>query len=108
MGDLISREDTLAEIKRIYCTGCNDYRGVRCRACEISDVMDVVDDMPAVDAEPVRRGEWMHLGGDEWCCNTCGDVIHTEGSWEKPTKKYCSECGAKMKEEEESDPKRKA
>lgn len=25
-----------------------------------------------------------------------GILIHTEGSWEKPTSKYCRECGAKM------------
>lgn len=55
-----------------------------------------IDDAPVVDAEPVRHGRWAHLGGDEWCCSHCSDVIHTEGSWEKPTKKYCSECGAKM------------
>ena len=56
----------------------------------------LIDQIPAVDAAPVRHGKWAHLGGDEWCCTACGDVIHTEGSWEKPTKKYCSECGAKM------------
>ena len=26
----------------------------------------------------------------------CGFVITTEGSWDKPTKKYCEDCGAKM------------
>lgn len=40
--------------------------------------------------------KWIHLGGDEWCCRSCGNVIYTEGSWEKPRKKYCEECGAKM------------
>ena len=44
----------------------------------------------------VKHGTWEHLGGDEWCCSDCGHVITTEGSWEKPTKKYCEECGAKM------------
>lgn len=44
--------------------------------------------------------KWVHLGGDEWCCSSCGNVIHTEGSWEKPGKKYCEECGAKMDLEE--------
>ncbi len=48
------------------------------------------------DVEEVKHGEWSHLGGDEWCCTNCGDVITTEGSWDKPTKKYCNECGAKM------------
>lgn len=42
------------------------------------------------------RGRWVHLGGDEWCCSACGFVITTEGSWDKPTKKYCEDCGAKM------------
>ena len=51
---------------------------------------------PAADVAPVRHGRWAHLGGDEWCCSACGFVITTEGSWDKPTKKYCEDCGAKM------------
>ena len=50
----------------------------------------------AADVVLVRHGSWKHLGGDEWCCSQCGEVIHTEGSWEKPDKKFCSECGASM------------
>lgn len=42
------------------------------------------------------HGRWAHIGGDEWCCSACGFVITTEGSWDKPTKKYCEDCGAKM------------
>lgn len=45
-----------------------------------------------------KHGQWLHLGGDEWCCTVCGEVVTTEGSWVKPTKKYCDECGAKMEE----------
>lgn len=48
------------------------------------------------DGRPVVHGRWAHLGGDEWCCSACGFVITTEGSWDKPTKKYCEDCGAKM------------
>lgn len=51
---------------------------------------------PAADVTPVVRTRWAHLGGDEWCCPVCGFVITTEGSWDKPTKKYCEDCGAKM------------
>ena len=53
-------------------------------------------DMPAADVAPVVRTRWAHLGGDEWCCPVCGFVLTTEGSWDKPTKKYCEDCGAKM------------
>ena len=55
----------------------------------------------AADVRPVVRGQWAHLGGDEWCCTACGFVIHTEGSWEKPEKKFCEDCGADMRLEGE-------
>ena len=51
---------------------------------------------PAADVAPVVHGRWEHLGWDEWCCSVCGFVITTEGSWDKPTEKYCEDCGAKM------------
>lgn len=51
---------------------------------------------PTADVTPVVHTHWAHLGGDEWCCPVCGFVITTEGSWDKPTKKYCEDCGAKM------------
>lgn len=86
MSDLISREDVI----RITCeTGA-------------LETQSRVRDLPAVDAEPVKHGHWEHLGGDEWRCTNCGEIIHTEGSWEKPTSKYCCECGAKMDEVEET------
>ena len=50
----------------------------------------------ADNVAPVVHTRWAHLGGDEWCCPVCGFVITTEGSWDKPTKKYCEDCGAKM------------
>lgn len=56
----------------------------------------LLDEIPAADVAPVVRGRWAHLGGDEWCCSACGFVITTEGSWDKPTKKYCEDCGSKM------------
>lgn len=58
--------------------------------------MEIVASPPAADVAPVVHTRWAHLGGDEWCCPVCGFVITTEGSWEKPTKKYCEDCGAKM------------
>ena len=59
-------------------------------------LLAAIDSIPAADVAPVVRGRWEHLGGDEWCCSACGFVITTEGSWDKPTKKYCEDCGAMM------------
>ena len=52
--------------------------------------------LPAADVAPVVHSRWSHFGGDEWGCPVCGFVITTEGSWDKPTKKYCENCGTKM------------
>lgn len=54
---------------------------------------------PAADVVEQKTGKWIHLGGDEWCCSSCGYVITTEGSWEHPIDTdalYCKHCGAKM------------
>lgn len=59
-------------------------------------IWDGIGSIPAADVAPVVHGRWVHLGGDEWCCSACGFVITTEGSWDKPTKKYCEDCGAKI------------
>ena len=71
----------------------------------ISELEDIINRMPTVDAVPVRHGKWMHLGGDEWCGSACGEIECTEGSWEHPLKdrgwKYCRTCGAKMEESKE-------
>lgn len=57
----------------------------------------IIRTMPAANVREDVQGKWAHLGGDEWCCTVCGNVIHTEGSWEKPIKKFCDECGTRMK-----------
>lgn len=62
----------------------------------IESVLEYVENLPAADVVPVVHGRWEHLGGDEWWCPVCGFIITTEGSWDKPTKKYCENCGAKM------------
>ena len=61
-----------------------------------SVLIDSISKLPAADVAPVVHTRWAHLGGDEWCCPVCGFVLTTEGSWGKPTKKYCEDCGAKM------------
>ena len=48
---LIDADALVAYIKRVYCTDCDNYGGVRCRACEAGDALDMIDDAPTVDAE---------------------------------------------------------
>ena len=57
-------------------------------------IENYVDDMPTVDAEPIRHGHWEH-GEDVfgmYCqCSECGNQYY--GSYEF---KYCPNCGARM------------
>ena len=55
MDEYISREETIKRIKECYCTGCNSYNGVRCRACGTGDAIDVIEDAPVADVAPVVR-----------------------------------------------------
>ena len=48
MSELIDREKAIANIKAAYCCGCEHYNGVRCRACQIMDAINVLEDEPAV------------------------------------------------------------
>ena len=59
-------------------------------------IFEIISEIPTADVAPVVHTQWAHIGGDEWCCPACGFVITTEGSWDKPTQKYCENCGAKM------------
>nr|DAH19034.1 MAG TPA: Halobacterial output domain 2 [Caudoviricetes sp.] len=70
-GDLISRK----ELRDLW-----PYNGLNEHIYCTNDVLDSIDEQPAVDAEPVRHGRWIHLGGDEWRCTMCGQVISTAAS----------------------------
>lgn len=100
MAEYIEREAFLKSIEERYCLPCKeagkDHNGCKCRACWVDDMLGEVIDAPAADVASVVHGRWAHLGGDERLCTACGFVITTEGSWDKPTKKHCEDCGARM------------
>ena len=92
---------SLSEIYRVI-AGHSNYHGDSILAAFtcIAEGKEVYPIKPIETVEPVR-GEWAHIGGDEWCWSNCGHVISTEGSWEKPEKKFCEECGADMRKKVE-------
>ena len=56
----------------------------------------VIDIQPTVDAEPVRRGKWIEVGGGfnyHFECSECG---WKDGYPFNDRHKYCPNCGAKM------------
>lgn len=82
MAEFIKRSTAIKAVKHAWAKGLEPSQ--------------YIEALPAADVAPVVHTRWAHLGGDEWCCPVCGFVITTEGSWDKPTKKYCEDCGVKM------------
>jgi hypothetical protein len=93
MDEFIKRKEALALVRP---DAPEDEKAAVTIATAKKLVRDIVRRTPAADVAPVVHGRWAHLGGDEWCCSACGFVITTEGSWDKPTKKHCEDCGARM------------
>lgn len=64
--------------------------------------MDDIDEMPTVDAEPVRHGHWIEGNNFHWYSNSCSCCGYTRttdiksNGWNQW--KYCPNCGAKMDE----------
>ena len=73
-GDLISRK---ALIER-YGEPCHSF-------------LDVIETMPAIDAEPVRHSKWVCRTPGVFSCGACLGLALGN----RPTR-YCHDCGAKM------------
>lgn len=58
----------------------------------VGDCLEIVRDMPTVDAEPVRHGRWIRLDRDIAVCSECG---RHENALLVDSYPYCH-CGAKM------------
>lgn len=102
MDDYISRQATIEAFENADKDVMADYgEHYGCEWGFSSEaVNNTINSILSEKVKPIVYGKWAHLGGDEWCCTACGNVIHTEGSWEKLTKKFCDECGADMREEQ--------
>ena len=87
--DLISRNDVL-EIIMQYCA--DDDGSCEKPNADLREMLDEVENIPAVDAEPARYGTWIKKIG---CCK-CSECL-TE-CWADSVLGYdfCPNCGAKM------------
>lgn len=106
MDDLISRSAAI----EAAIDGADDWDG-GCNIDREKYIERHLNEVPAIDAEPVVHGKWIHLhgyatpGGDPvWGCSVCGKGIHVydiehrsyganvaDGQWVS-----CPNCGAKM------------
>ena len=60
----------------------------------------VIDNIPTVEAEPVRHGNWVRNDNGTYSCSECYSWIPNE---QHHYARYCLFCGAKMSEEKENE-----
>lgn len=123
MPEYIEREAVVARIKQTFCSDCDSYNGVMCRACLLDDTLLQIEDEPAADVAPVVHGEWERILCDEDAyehhrCSICKDYArfsyfdetvfdeNSDGEMEEcgtvivdiieELTPFCPLCGAKM------------
>ena len=86
--EYIEREELIAEFKRLE-LGENSF----IERVFADGVYAIIEQFPAADVAPVRRGRWLEEDGIQ-ICSECGE----EHEWEDYRAPYCDTCGAKMAE----------
>lgn len=117
---LIDADALIYDITKFYCKDCAKRKGIKkgklkfvyeigdapCRACQLDDMKDAIENAPTVDTE--RHGHWEKLNddNDRWRCSHCGwafigfNGMHTTFA---EMCDYCPHCGALMDKEVEDE-----
>lgn len=90
--DLIVRQAAIQWVK----TECNPYGNPTLDFESGKKVIEHLEHMPPIAAEPVRRGRWVHVNPmvDTLMCSVCGYNILSE----ELISNFCPDCGAKMED----------
>lgn len=100
MDELISREKALEALQgaNVKVTGMRLGKTILAKYAEQvrEGYIDILKEVPAEDAEPIRIGHWIGYGKTEKGtpirgCSWCG--VRKAG---RPLSKYCPDCGCKM------------
>lgn len=64
---------------------------------DYSNMIDMIDDAPTVEAEPVKHGRWIHHAGMNSKCSCCGRYFPVVEFEQRPFDvNFCIHCGARM------------
>ena len=72
-------------------------------SAEYELIMLEVDEAPAIDPEKLRpKGKWVYNKDGVCQCSFCRNDAMTEGDYRQVPSNYCPNCGAYMREGDES------
>lgn len=58
--------------------------------------MNAIDEMPSADVQPVKRGHWVRVIGDDYECSECKAALWSREVYPVEKYKFCWSCGARM------------
>ena len=99
MADLIERD----ALKRKHCDTCTCKSNCMGNSCKVYEARCLIADLPAIEAKPVKHGEWIELPKalnpeETPCkCSSCGHILSFYGHYKKSN--FCPNCGADMRGE---------
>lgn len=93
-------------LKTHVCNMCDDGQR-ECIGDESCAILCWINDMPTIEAEPVRHGHWVHHSDvktwEEWeTCSNCGEKRpidydeYRDGAFGFANGCFCNSCGTKM------------
>ena len=107
MAEYIDRDAFLTQERAWYCDNCDRRKNSKgktvyeigeapCRACDIGDVLDALEDYPAADVVERKTGKWILSQDCEYEYCTCSECGYDNGeNWMIGSKiPYCEKCGS--------------
>lgn len=99
----VKESETMTE-KYIKASECEKYFYEHLDDNGMIGAMNAIDEMPAADVQPIRRGQWSEIedydGDTHYGCTACGAEFYIEAGTPKDNEYYyCPRCGADMRTE---------
>lgn len=95
----IDKELFKQDIKMRYCNNCARPNEIKCRACNIDDMLGEIEDAPTADVVEVKHGEWKSYNTECSICKRINPTLFLDeffGKYKALHLEYCPNCGAKM------------
>lgn len=54
----IDADELKKGIDKYFCNVCSEPEIGKCKACEVAEILSMIDDTPTTEAEPVKHGKW--------------------------------------------------
>ena len=102
---LIDANNLIEEIREERCYNCRNFKDMKCDYCGTADYIYMIEDMPAVEANPVVHAHWIEQEDGNldtyYTCSSCKeDFDLIAGTPSENLYNYCPNCGAQMDEKE--------